>query len=80
MARTPLCERCKLPHPPLTDCFDALAATVKGFLLRTARIDKCACGAQIFWVQHLSGATAPYTENALTHFASCPNADQHRRS
>ena len=37
-----------------------------------------ACHAEIWWVRHLNGKTAPYTAEGLNHFADCPHADQFR--
>jgi len=33
------------------------------------------CGADIWWVVHKSGKKAPYTAEALNHFADCPQAN-----
>lgn len=41
---------------------------------------KCrGCGATIWWVMHKSGRKAPYTKDALNHFADCPRRDQYRK-
>ena len=37
------------------------------------------CGAAIYWVQHKNGKKAPYTQDALNHFADCPKAKDFKR-
>lgn len=37
------------------------------------------CGKQIWWVVHKSGSKAPYTMEALNHFADCPKADRFKK-
>jgi hypothetical protein len=77
MPKQPLCDRCKLPHPPLLDCVEAMAANLRTLLLRVGTIDKCVkCGATIYWLRHLSGKSAPYNEAGLIHFADCPFAEE----
>lgn len=37
------------------------------------------CGAKIFWVRHLdTKKNAPYDPTGLNHWATCPNAKEHR--
>lgn len=38
-----------------------------------------ACGATIYWVQHLNKRWAPYTELGLNHFADCPKREEFKR-
>jgi len=38
------------------------------------------CGAEIWWVTHRNGRRAPYTAEALNHFADCPAAAQFKKS
>lgn len=38
------------------------------------------CGRSIWWVTHVNGRTAPYTEEALNHFVDCPERDQFRKT
>lgn len=77
MPRTPLCDRCKLPHPPIIECLHALQRTVKEFLLRTSNLGTCSgCRATVYWTVHLNGKRAPYDENGLNHFVSCPQAEK----
>lgn len=75
-----VCGRCGLKHAPPIDCVAALRENLRQLLLRIGDIGTCSsCGARIYWLKHLNGARAPYTESGLIHFADCPNADQHRR-
>lgn len=37
------------------------------------------CPKEIWWVRMRSGRTAPYTADALNHFADCPHADEFRK-
>lgn len=37
------------------------------------------CGKPIWWVKMRSGKVAPYTDEAINHFADCPMADRFRR-
>lgn len=37
------------------------------------------CQAQIWWVTHANGKRAPYTQDALNHFADCPKAGEFRK-
>jgi len=36
------------------------------------------CGRQIWWVTHRNGKKAPYTNEALNHFADCPESEKFR--
>jgi hypothetical protein len=38
-----------------------------------------ACGRLIWWGVTKAGKRAPYTADALNHFADCPGADQFRK-
>lgn len=51
-------------------------------LFQTIGADRGACkscGATIHWVLTKNGKRAPFTAEALNHFADCPNAQQHRK-
>lgn len=75
--RTPLCEKCKLPHPPLVDCVEAQAQQMKKLLLLIGDVGQCSrCHATIFWLRHSNGKAAAYTEAGLNHFVDCPYADE----
>ena len=37
------------------------------------------CGQAIYWIKHKNGKVAPYTEEALNHFADCPKAKDFKR-
>ena len=37
------------------------------------------CGAPVWWLMTKRAKRAPYTENALNHFADCPKADTFRK-
>lgn len=37
------------------------------------------CGKTIWWVKHLNGKKAPYTEKGLNHFADCPQANKFKK-
>lgn len=37
------------------------------------------CGAEIWFVKTKAGKSAPYTAEALSHFADCPGAQEFRR-
>jgi hypothetical protein len=40
-----------------------------------------ACGETIYFVRHrVSGRLAPYTREAINHFANCPGAKQFKRA
>lgn len=38
------------------------------------------CGAQVAWCRTPAGKPAPVNPDGVSHFATCPQADQHRRS
>lgn len=39
------------------------------------------CGETVYFVRHrASGKLAPYTREALNHFANCPNAQQFKKA
>lgn len=38
------------------------------------------CGARIWWVGMRSGKLNPFNGDATSHFATCPNADEHRKA
>jgi hypothetical protein len=42
-------------------------------LLKIGNVDKCPdpCGKTIYWVRHVTGSKAPYTESGLLHFLDC---------
>ena len=73
MTATQNCEKCGLVHPPLVECLAAVQTIMKGLLLKIGTIDRCPapCGKTIYWVRHLSGSRAPYSETGLIHFADC---------
>lgn len=73
--RTPICPTCKHPHPPLVECLAVLQAAVKALMIKVGYVDKCRCGATMFWITHITGKKAPYTEAGLIHFVDCPFAD-----
>ena len=37
------------------------------------------CQAQIFFVRHSNGVSAPYNPDGSSHFANCPHAAEFRR-
>ncbi len=37
------------------------------------------CGAGIYWIVTAKGKRMPVDPDGTSHFATCPNADQHRR-
>lgn len=37
------------------------------------------CDARIFWIKTSSGKSMPVDQDGASHFATCPNAAQHRR-
>ena len=37
------------------------------------------CGKDIWFVKHANGKIAPYTAQALNHFADCPNAKDFKK-
>ncbi len=77
---SPLCDHCKIPHPPLVECRDALLSNIAALMLRIGTIDRCSkCGETIYWLKHLTGKSAPYTSAGLIHFANCPFADEFRK-
>jgi hypothetical protein len=71
-----------LEHLPPTDSAAAqdvagMMAIVRRVLVMFGKSDNCrACRAVIYWLQHASGAKAPYTEYGLNHFADCPKAER----
>jgi hypothetical protein len=78
--RTPICERCSHPHPPGDDCLEAVARGIRSLMLLIGDLDTCrACGKSIYWVRHLNGKCAPYTEAGLNHFIDCPRAQEFKR-
>jgi len=80
MAQSPMCERCSLPHPPLVECIQAQADQMKKLLILVGDVGRCGkCGATVFWVRHLSGAKAPYTQAGLIHFVDCPFSEEIRK-
>jgi hypothetical protein len=38
------------------------------------------CGAPIYWITTKAGRRMPITQMGISHFADCPNANQHRSS
>jgi hypothetical protein len=70
-APAPTCPTCKLVHPPLVECVEAMRQATKKLLLNCGQVDRCDCGATIFWLTHLTGKKAPYTEAGLVHFIDC---------
>lgn len=38
------------------------------------------CGADIHWIETASGKRMPVNPDGTSHFATCPNADQHRKA
>jgi len=73
----PLCTLCLLPHPQgedLRECVDAQALYMKKLLQLVGEPGICRyCGATIYWLQHRTGAKAPYTVHGLNHFINCAN-------
>jgi hypothetical protein len=59
----------------------ALEDRVFDLLWRAAKeIRPCkACGVTLYFIEHASGKIAPYTADAVNHFANCPEAKQFRR-
>jgi hypothetical protein len=39
-----------------------------------------ACGRTTWFVRTKAGRLAPYTDDALSHFADCPHADRFRKA
>ncbi len=37
------------------------------------------CGKTIYWITTKAGKQCPYTPEGISHFADCPNANQHRK-
>jgi hypothetical protein len=37
------------------------------------------CRAEIFWILTAAGKRMPVNPDGVSHFATCPNADQHRK-
>jgi hypothetical protein len=37
------------------------------------------CGAGIHWIKTAKGKNMPVDPDGTSHFATCPNADQHRK-
>lgn len=56
-----------------------LLENIKRLLKQVGREGKCkGCDREIWWVEHNSGKAAPYTNEALNHFADCPDAQRFR--
>lgn len=57
-----------------------LKSNIVKLLNQVGQPGKCSgCGKKIWWVTHLNGNTAPYTEEGLNHFADCPKAQSFRK-
>jgi len=37
------------------------------------------CGGSIYWIQHNTGKNAPYNPSGLSHFSTCPQAQNFRK-
>lgn len=75
------CNDCRLVHPPMVTCSDARAKVIADILFRAGAEDYCrGCRAKIYWIKHLNGKNAPYTEAGLIHFVDCPERDQFKRT
>ena len=59
-----------------------LAERTTALLKRIAcEIRPCkACGTMLYFVVHSNGKVAPYTADAMNHFANCPEAAQFHRT
>lgn len=74
------CGSCQLVHPPMIACSQAQAENMLGLLERIGARDSCrGCNRTIFWVHHVNGKNAPYTEAGLNHFIDCPKRDDFKR-
>ncbi len=59
---------------------DALRSNVRALLDVIGGKSQCrACGADIWFVKTKNGKSAPYTAEALSHFADCPKAESFRK-
>jgi len=58
-----------------------LAERTCALLARTSKeIRPCkACGTTLYFIEHSNGVRAPYTADAVNHFANCPEAKRFRR-
>ncbi|HEY7305768.1 MAG TPA: hypothetical protein VH601_16705 [Bryobacteraceae bacterium] len=77
-------------HPPHDSPGDAaryrvalaeLAERTCNLLNRAAKeVRPCrACGVTLYFIEHANGKIAPYTADAVNHFANCPKAKEFRR-
>ncbi len=71
----------RFTDPALNEHALAVEAKTKGTI--TNKAECRSCGAEIFWVELPSGRKGPYdadpTGDVASHFATCPNANQHRK-
>ena len=57
-----------------------LRQNIHRLLTQVGGESKCrGCDAAIWWVVHRNGKKAPYTADALNHFADCPAAAKFRK-
>ena len=57
-----------------------LLRNVERLLNQIGNQAKCrGCGRDIWWITHANGKKAPYTFEALNHFADCPNAKDFKK-
>ena len=65
---------------PAQDREAFLLTNIRALLTAIGAFARCeGCGAAIWFVMTNRGRRAPYTEEALNHFANCPKASEFRR-
>ena len=75
-----ICPSCKIPHPEPEACVEALQKALSSLVMRVGQMGFCsACGAGVYWITHLNGKRAPYTQAGFNHFIDCPRAEQFRK-
>jgi hypothetical protein len=75
------CRTCQLVHVPEVTCVAAQGLAMRSLLEKVGQKSTCAgCLAEIYFVRHLNGNTAPYTPAGLNHFISCPQRATFKRA
>lgn len=74
-----LCAICSLPAHT-GDCLEAQRVVVRALLKNIGTPGVCrGCLAEISWVHHANGKSAPYDPNGLNHFISCAEAGRFKK-
>jgi hypothetical protein len=64
----------------MLDCLDVILTAVGGLVLRVGQPARCSkCSSEIFFLRHVNGKAAPYDRNGVSHFSTCPHAEEFRR-